>query len=144
MLVNDWSARDLQAWEYQPLGPFLGKSFATSISPWVVPLAALDDVRVPGPLQEPPVLDYLRVAEPWAFDVELEAALRTAAMAGRGEEHATITRANLRDVYWNAAQHIAHATVNGAVVLRARANPQGRPAFSLGEVEGTIASPIDG
>ena len=194
VLLNDWSARDLQAWEYQPLGPFLGKSFATSISPWVVPLAALDEVRVHGPLQEPPVLDYLRVAEPWAFDVELEAALRTDAMAGRGEEHATITRTNLRYVYWNAAQHIAHATVNGAslrtgdlhasgtvsgaagdsygslielawagerpltvggerrvfledgdsVVLRARAYPAGGRPFSLGEVEGTIASPIDG
>jgi fumarylacetoacetase len=193
VLLNDWSARDLQAWEYQPLGPFLGKSFATSISPWVVPLAALDEVRVHGPLQEPPVLDYLRVAEPWAFDVELEAALRTDAMAGRGEEYATISRTNLRAVYWNAAQQIAHATVNGAslrtgdlhasgtvsgaasdsygslielawagerpltvggerrvfledgdsVVLRARANPPGRPGFSLGEVEGTIASPID-
>jgi fumarylacetoacetase len=192
VLLNDWSARDLQAWEYQPLGPFLGKSFATSISPWVLPLAALDEVRVHGPSQEPPVLDYLRVAEPWAFDVELEAALRTDAMAGRGEEHATITRTNLRDVYWNAAQHIAHATVNGAslrtgdlhasgtvsgaagdsygslielawagerpltvggerrvfledgdsVVLRARANPAGGRQFSLGEVEGTIASPI--
>jgi fumarylacetoacetase len=194
VLLNDWSARDLQAWEYQPLGPFLGKSFATSISPWVVPLAALDDVRVPGPLQEPPVLEYLRVAEPWAFDVELEAALRTAAMASRGERHATVARTNLRHVYWNPAQHVAHATVNGAslrtgdlhasgtvsgaapdsygslieltwagerpltiggegrafledgdsVVLSARAHPAGAPAFSLGEVEGTVVPAIDG
>ena len=73
-LVNDWSARDLQAWEYVPLGPFLGKSFATSISPWVVPLDALLDARVPGPAQDPPVLPYLAREADWGLDLELEVA----------------------------------------------------------------------
>ena len=112
VLLNDWSARDIQAWEYQPLGPFLGKSFATSISPWVVPLAALEGARVPGPVQDPPVLDYLRVHEPWAFDVELEVGLRPAG----SDRHETICRTNLRRLYWNPAQHIAHATANGAAL----------------------------
>src|SRR2546429_103061 len=72
VLVNDWSARDIQAWEYQPLGPFLGKSFATSVSPWVVPLDALDAARVPAPPQDPPVLDYLASADRYGYDLRLE------------------------------------------------------------------------
>jgi fumarylacetoacetase len=116
VLLNDWSARDIQAWEYQPLGPFLGKSFATSISPWVVPLAALDGARVAGPVQDPPVFDYLRVDEPWGFDVTLEAGIRTRAMAAAAAPHATVCRTNLRHLYWNPAQHVAHATVNGAAL----------------------------
>ncbi len=75
-LVNDWSARDIQAWEYVPLGPFLGKSFATSVSPWVVPLDALDAARVAPPAQDPPVLPYLQVDEPWGLDLTLEVALQ--------------------------------------------------------------------
>src|SRR5439155_711200 len=78
VLVNDWSARDIQAWEYQPLGPFLGKSFATSISPWVVPLEALAAARLDGPAQDPAPLGYLRRAEPWALDLSIEAALNGA------------------------------------------------------------------
>jgi fumarylacetoacetase len=101
VLVNDWSARDIQAWEYQPLGPFLGKSFATSISPWVVPLSALD--RVPAPPQQPEPLHYLRV-EPWAYDIELEVVLN-------GE---VISQTNARHLYWNVEQQVAHATSNGA------------------------------
>jgi fumarylacetoacetase len=101
-LVNDWSARDIQAWEYQPLGPFLGKSFATSISPWIVPLDELD--RVPGEPQDPPPLDYLRVDENWALDIDLEVRLN-------GE---TISRTNARNLYWNIEQQIAHLTANGA------------------------------
>jgi fumarylacetoacetase len=114
VLLNDWSARDLQAWEYQPLGPFLGKSFATSISPWVVPLAALESARVDGPHQDPPVLDYLRVDMPWGFDIDLEVAIRTPAMAVAGSGYEVICRTNLQRLYWNPAQHVAHATVNGA------------------------------
>jgi fumarylacetoacetase len=110
VLVNDWSARDIQAWEYQPLGPFLGKSFATSISAWVVPFDALEPYRVPGPEQEPPVLDYLAVPENWAFDIELEVGLKTAEMAGPE----VVSRTNARYLYWNVDQQVAHATVNGA------------------------------
>jgi fumarylacetoacetase len=101
VLVNDWSARDIQAWEYQPLGPFLGKSFATSISPWVVPLAALR--RVPAPPQLPEPLDYLR-APPWAYDIGLEVELNG---------H-VISRTNARRLYWNVEQQVAHLTSNGA------------------------------
>jgi fumarylacetoacetase len=101
VLLNDWSARDLQAWEYRPLGPFLGKSFATSISAWVTPLAALQ--RVPAPAQEPPPLPYLR-EPPWAFDVDLEIELNGAVVA----------RTSTRQLYWSAAQQIAHLTANGA------------------------------
>ena len=111
VLVNDWSARDIQAWEYQPLGPFLGKSFATSISPWVVPAAALERHRVPGPVQAPPPLPYLRGSEPWGLDVELELALARA-----GGPAQVIARTNARELYWTVAQQLAHAASNGAVV----------------------------
>jgi fumarylacetoacetase len=111
VLVNDWSARQVQRWEYQPLGPFLGKSFLTSVSAWIVPLAALEHRRVPGPAQEPPPMDYLRVEEPWALDVDLEVVLTPA-----GGQPTTVSRVNARRLYWNAAQQLAHATVNGAAV----------------------------
>ena len=104
VLVNDWSARDLQRWEYQPLGPFLGKSFATSVSPWVVPLAALEPFLVPAPAQEPEPLPYLRVPGPWALDVDLEIGL----------EGTVVSRTNARGLYWTFPQQLAHATVNGA------------------------------
>jgi fumarylacetoacetase len=104
VLVNDWSARDLQAWEYQPLGPFLGKSFATSISAWVTPLALLEDRFVPARSQEPQPLPYLRVPGDWALDVELEVEL-----AGT-----VVSRTNARGLYWTMPQQLAHATVNGA------------------------------
>ena len=103
VLVNDWSARDIQAWEYQPLGPFLGKSFATSVSHWVVPLDELAGRRVPGEPQEPEPLPYL-VDEPWAYDIPLEVELNGAVIA----------RSNTRYLYWSIAQQIAHLTVNGA------------------------------
>ncbi|NIH84522.1 fumarylacetoacetase [Amycolatopsis granulosa] len=104
VLVNDWSARDIQAWEYVPLGPHLGKSFATSISPWVVPLLALEAARVPTPPQEPQVLPYLRESEPWSLDVEL-------AVSWNGQE---VSRPPYREMYWSPAQMLAHMTVNGA------------------------------
>jgi len=103
VLVNDWSARDIQAWEYQPLGPFLGKSFATSVSHWVVPLDELADRRVPREPQEPAPLDYL-AEDPWAYDIALKVELNGAEIAS----------SNTRHLYWSIAQQIAHLTVNGA------------------------------
>jgi fumarylacetoacetase len=104
-LVDDWSARDLQAWEYVPLGPFLGKSFLTSVSPWVVPLAALEAARIPSPARGPEPLPYLRDDEhPWALDVALEVRLN-------GE---VVSRPPFSTQYWTAAQQLAHLTVNGA------------------------------
>jgi fumarylacetoacetase len=104
VLLNDWSARDLQAFESQPLGPFLGKSFATSISPWVTPMAALAPFRAaPFTAQEPVPEAYLR-EEPWALDIALEIALN-------GER---IAATNARHLYWSVAQQVAHLTVNGA------------------------------
>jgi fumarylacetoacetase len=111
-LVNDWSARSIQAWEYQPLGPFLSKSFATSIGAWITPLEALDPFRVPGPAQEPEPLDYLRAAEPRAFDLALEVALIPAG----SRDETVISRANASWLYWSIHQQLAHATVNGAAV----------------------------
>jgi fumarylacetoacetase len=103
VLLDDWSARDLQAWEYRPLGPFLAKSFATSISAWVTPVDAVLGQRVPAAAQEPEPLPYLR-EDPWAFDLDLEVELNGA----------TIARTNARHLYWSAAQQLAHMTVNGA------------------------------
>ena len=103
VLVNDWSARDLQAWEYQPLGPFLGKSFATTISAGVTPIGLLEPQRVPGHDQDPRPLPYLRT-EPSAYDIDLEVELN-------GE---VVSRTNARRLYWSAEQQIAHLTANGA------------------------------
>lgn len=112
VLVDDWSARDVQRWEYQPLGPFLGKSFATTISPWVVTLDALAPWRVEGPKQDPEPLPYLRGAGAWHFDIHLEVALQTPAMS----TPQTLTRSNARNLYWSFAQMLAHQTVNGTHV----------------------------
>jgi fumarylacetoacetase len=112
VLVNDWSAREIQLWESRPLGPFLGKSFATSISPWIVPLEAVQRLRVPGIEQTPPPLEHLHTTEPWALDVDLELAITP---HGSGVE-TTISRMNSRGLYWNAAQQLAHATSGGASV----------------------------
>lgn len=108
-LVNDWSARDIQGWEYVPLGPFLGKSFATTISPWIVPLDALRPFRTSGPDQDPEPLDYLQHEDDWAFDVHLEVGLQTPAM----EVPTTICRSNFKHMYWTVCQQLAHHTVNG-------------------------------
>jgi fumarylacetoacetase len=106
LLVNDWSARDIQAWEYVPLGPFLGKSFATSVSPWVVTLDALHHARIEPPSQAPPVLPYLRDEQPWGLDLALEV-----------EWNGTVvSRPPFAEMYWTPAQQLAHLTVNGACV----------------------------
>jgi len=104
VLLNDWSARDIQAWEYVPLGPFLGKSFATSVSAWVTPLAALDHARVALPGQDPEPLPYLRVDERAGFDIDVEVALNG---------H-VVSRPPYSSMYWSPAQMLAHMTVNGA------------------------------
>jgi fumarylacetoacetase len=106
VLVNDWSARDIQAWEYQPLGPFLGKSFATSISPWVVPLDALAAARVPAPPQDPPVLPYLAEEPRLGYDIRLE-------VRWNGT---VVSRPPFAGMYWTPAQMLAHLTANGASV----------------------------
>lgn len=111
VLVNDWSARDIQRWEYVPLGPFLGKSFATTVSPWVVPLAALAPYLTDGPQQDPLPAQYLRTLGKWAVDIDLEVGL---APAG-GAEH-VITRVGFASMYWNMAQQLAHVTINGTNV----------------------------
>ena len=123
VLVNDWSARDIQAWEYQPLGPFLGKSFATSIAAWVTPLALLEDRFVPSPEQDPAPLPYLRVEGDWALDVELEVEL----------SGTIVSRTNARGLYWTMPQQLAHATVNGA-------------SLRTGDLfaSGTISGPVHG
>lgn len=104
VLLNDWSARDLQAWEYVPLGPFLGKSFATSISAWVVPIDALEAAWVAAPAQDPEPLPYLRGAEPLGLDLAIEVALN-----GHVISHPPFAQ-----MYWTPAQQFAHMTVNGA------------------------------
>jgi len=106
VLVNDWSARDLQAWEYQPLGPFLGKSFGTSTSAWVTPLALLEDRLVTAPEQDPEPLPYLRTTGDWGLDLDLEVELNGT----------VVSRTNARGLYWTMPQQLAHATVNGASV----------------------------
>jgi fumarylacetoacetase len=110
-LVNDWSARDIQAWEYVPLGPFLGKSFATTISPWIVPIEALAPFRVAAQSQKPAPLPYLRADAPEAIAIDLRVDMTPA-----GGTPTTIIETSFTNMYWTMAQQLAHATVNGATV----------------------------
>ena len=117
-LLNDWSARDIQAWEYQPLGPFLSKNFATTISPWIVTLEALTPYRVAftRPTDDPQPLPYLDSSANWAqgaIDVQLEVLLQTRQMRELGQAAARLTRTSYRHAYWTVAQMVAHHTVNG-------------------------------
>jgi fumarylacetoacetase len=117
-LLNDWSARDLQAWEYQPLGPFLGKNFATTISPWIVTLEALQPFRVPWtrPAEDPPPLSYLdspSLRAQGAIDLQLEVWLETETMRRDGQYPCRLSHSNFRQAYWAIAQMVAHHTVNG-------------------------------
>ena len=129
VLVNDWSARDIQGWEYVPLGPFLGKSFATTISPWVVPMAALEPVREDAPPQDPVPLDYLDSDANSLYDIDLTVELQTPAMDA---PHA-ICETNARNLYWTIQQQLAHHTINGCNT---------RPGDLL--ASGTISGPTKG
>jgi len=127
VLINDWSARDIQAWEYVPLGPFLGKNFATSISPWVVTMDALEPFRCAGPAQtDPRPLPYLETPDDRAYDIELEVLLQTDTMS----DPESIATSNFRTMYWNVCQQLAHHTVNGC---------NARPGDLYGS--GTISGP---
>ena len=108
-LINDWSARDVQTWEYVPLGPFLAKNFATSISPWIITLEALEPFRCSSPKQDPKPFDYLKNKDDHNFDIELEIHLQTKKM----EESYVISKTNYNYLYWNMAQQIAHHTITG-------------------------------
>jgi fumarylacetoacetase len=140
-LVNDWSARDIQAWEYQPLGPFLGKSFATSISPWVVTTEALAPYRVPAfqrTKDDPQPLAYLDAPEDRSrggFDLKLEVWLRTERMRREGASAVRLSQANLRDLYWTPAQMLAHHTSNGC-------NLQSGDLIATGTVSGPTAAAL--
>ena len=109
VLFNDWSARDIQKWEYVPLGPFLGKSFASSISPWVVTMEALDPFRVAGPIQEPNVLDYLKFDGLKNYDINLSVSITPE----DSNIESIVCNSNFKYMYWNMNQQIAHHTVNG-------------------------------
>ncbi len=134
VLVNDWSARDIQAWEYQPLGPFLAKNFCTSISPWVVTFDALEPFKKPLPAQDPKPLAYLARENDWAYDIELEVSLQSATM----DAPHVITRSNFQNLYWSMNQQLAHHTVNGCNVrvgdLLASGTISGAEKFSRGSM----------
>ncbi len=128
VLVNDWSARDIQKWEYQPLGPFTAKNFATSISPWIVPWEALQPFRCPPPAQDPQPLPYLRSPANTGFDIALTVALQAPDVAPQ-----TICRSNARYLYWTVQQQLAHHTITGCNV---------RPGDLM--ASGTISGPDKG
>ena len=111
VLFNDWSARDIQAWEYVPLGPFLGKNFASSISPWIVTLDALEPFRTAGPVQDPEPLPYLQQKGDKNFDINLEVSITP-----EDGEETTVCRSNFKYMYWSMAQQLTHHTVNGCNV----------------------------
>ncbi len=112
-LFNDWSARDIQTWEYVPLGPFLAKNFASSVSPWIVTLDALQPYKLAGPEQEPEVLSYLKCDSELSYDIQLEVGLQP-----ENAEETTICNSNFKYMYWNMAQQLAHHTVNGCNIRR--------------------------
>jgi fumarylacetoacetase len=133
VLVNDWSARDVQKWEYQPLGPFNAKNFATTISPWVVTMEALEPFMLPGPVRlpgDPPLLDYLRSGDDVVIDITLEVWLASEEMRQRRMAPMLVSRGSFRDMYWTFAQMIAHHTSTGCNM---------RPGDLLGS--GTVSGP---
>lgn len=130
VLLNDWSARDIQKWEYVPLGPFLGKSFSSTISPWVITMDALEPFRVQGPEQkDPEVLPYLQGGKPAGYDIQLAVEYKTPAM----EKGDVICRSNLKYMYWSMSQQLVHHCCNGCNM---------RPGDLLGS--GTISGPTKG
>jgi fumarylacetoacetase len=137
-LMNDWSARDIQSWEYQPLGPFLAKNFATTISPWIVPLEALAPYRVPAftrPATDPAPLQYLRSpsAETGGIDLTLEVYIQSEQMRQAGTAPMLLSKGNLRDLYWTIAQLVTHHASNGCNI---------RPGDLL--ATGTVSGPEEG
>ncbi|MEZ4805914.1 MAG: fumarylacetoacetase [Flavobacteriales bacterium] len=135
VLFNDWSARDIQAWEYVPLGPFLGKNFASHMSPWVITLDALEPFRIPSPKQEPEVLPYLRSNAPMHFDIALEVGILP-----QGGEETTVARSNFKHMYWSMAQQLAHHTVNGCNVRTGDVMASGTIS---GDTEGSFGSMLE-
>jgi fumarylacetoacetase len=133
VLLNDWSARDIQAYEYQPLGPHLGKSFATSISAWVTPFDALRPYLVPGPLQDPQPSVHLRSGQPWGVDLDLRVLLESRAMRDGGIPPLQVSATNFAGLYWTVAQQLVHMTANGASL---------RPGDLYGS--GTVSGPERG
>ena len=133
VIFNDWSARDIQAWEYVPLGPFLGKNFGSTISPWIVTMEALEPFRCESVTQEPAVLPYLQFIGNKNFDINLEVAI-----APEGDEETVISESNFKYMYWNMAQQLAHHTVNGCNVnvgdLMASGTISGRDQNSYGSM----------
>ena len=111
VLFNDWSARDIQKWEYVPLGPFLGKSFASSMSPWIVTLDALEPFRTESPKQNPKPLEYLQTKGKKSFDINLEVGIQP-----KGAKETTVCKSNFKYMYWNMSQQLAHHTVNGCPI----------------------------
>lgn len=136
VIVNDWSARDVQRWEYQPLGPFLSKSFATSVSPWIVTLDALEPFRIAGINQDPEPLPHLRQGGKKHFDVHLEVLLKTAKM----KAPVSIARSNMAHLYWSVAQQLAHQTSNGTPVEFGDLYASGTIS---GEAKGTFGSLLE-
>ena len=133
VLFNDWSARDIQKWEYIPLGPFLSKSFASSISPWVVTMEALEPFRVEGPIQQPEVLPYLSFKGLKNFDINLEVSIKPI-----NKNESLVSRSNFKFMYWNMAQQVAHHTINGCNLnvgdLMASGTISGRESGSYGSM----------
>jgi fumarylacetoacetase len=107
-LFNDWSARDIQSWEYVPLGPFLGKNFASTLSPWVVTLEALETLKVPGPIQEPKVLPYLEYQGNKSYDIQLEVSIKP-----ENTSEKLVCHSNFKYMYWTMVQQLAHHSING-------------------------------
>ena len=107
-LFNDWSARDIQSWEYVPLGPFLGKNFASTLSPWIVTLEALEALKVPGPIQEPKVLPYLEYQGNKSYDIQLEVSIKP-----ENTSEKLVCHSNFKYMYWTMVQQLAHHSING-------------------------------
>jgi len=154
-ILNDWSARDIQAWEYQPLGPFLAKNFASTISPWIVTLEALEPFRAAWTRDaaDPQPLPYLESAENrahGAFDVQMEVLISTEQSRAKHAQPALLSRSNFRDAYWNIAQLVAHHTVNGCNLqpgdmmgTGTLSGPQASEAGSLLELTNGGKQPLD-
>ena len=111
VIFNDWSARDIQRWEYVPLGPFLAKNFASTISPWIVTLDALEEFHIDGPIQDPEVLPYLKYQGPHNVDIHL-----TVSITPEGGKDTVVSQSNYKYMYWNYAQQLAHHTVGGCAI----------------------------